>query len=215
MPRDVDLSVRARGDETPTARWPTDLHAPSPCLRKSCEFGAECVVKDDEPVCECPDACPLTRDPVCGTDGSTYGSRCEMRAMGCALQREIVIQHRGPCAEPCRNCSFGAICDGQMGRCVCPTECVDSHQPVCGSDGNTYSNECELNVRACTQQQDLRVVAQGECKICGNTVCAWGARCVQDQCECPQCQGQLFSPVCGSDGVTYDNACELRSPPAS
>lgn len=66
-------------------------------------------------------------------------------------------------AEPCRNCSFGAICDGQTGRCVCPTECVQSHQPVCGSDGSTYGNECELHVRACTQQQDLRVAAQGEC----------------------------------------------------
>ncbi|KAG9332758.1 hypothetical protein JZ751_014857 [Albula glossodonta] len=187
-----------------------DLNTPSPCLRKNCEFGAECVVKDGQAVCECPDACPQTQDPVCGSDGHTYSSHCEMRSVGCALQKKIHIQHRGPCVETCRNCLFGAICDGQTGRCVCPTECVDSHQPVCGSDGTTYSNECELNVRACTQQQDLRVVAQGECKVCGNTVCAWGARCVQNKCDCPQCQGQLISPVCGSDGVTYDNACELR-----
>ncbi|CAB1336887.1 unnamed protein product, partial [Coregonus sp. 'balchen'] len=167
------------------------------------------MVKNDKPVCECTEACIQTPDPVCGSDGHSYGSQCEMRAMGCALQREIHIQHRGPCNEVCANCSFGAICDGQSGRCVCPQECVESHQPVCGSDGSTYDSECELNVRACTKQLDLRVLAQGECKTCGSAVCAWGARCIQNKCECTQCQGQALSPVCGSDGVTYDNTCEL------
>ncbi|XP_036802655.1 agrin isoform X5 [Oncorhynchus mykiss] len=188
---------------------PCDLHAPSPCLAKACEFGAVCVVKNDKPVCECPEACLQTPDPVCGSDGHSYGSHCEMRATGCALQREIHIQHRGPCDEACANCSFGAICDGQSGRCVCPQECVESHQPVCGSDGSTYGSECELHVRACTKQLDLRVLAQGECKTCGSAVCAWGAQCIQNKCECTQCQGQAFSPVCGSDGMTYDNTCEL------
>uniref|UniRef100_A0A3B3Y415 Kazal-like domain-containing protein n=1 Tax=Poecilia mexicana TaxID=48701 RepID=A0A3B3Y415_9TELE len=51
----------------------------------------------------------------------------------------------------------------RAGRCVCPSECVESHQPVCGSDGHTYQSECELNVRSCTEQVELRVVSQGEC----------------------------------------------------
>ncbi|KAM9342708.1 LOW QUALITY PROTEIN: agrin [Pholidichthys leucotaenia] len=189
---------------------PCDLNVPSPCLEKECEHGAECVVKNDEPVCECPEACPQTSDPVCGSDGRSYGSPCEMRAMGCALQKSIHIQHRGPCDEACANCSFGAICDAQSGLCVCPSECVESHQPVCGSDGNTYDSECELHVRACKEQMDLKVVNQGECKTCGSTVCAWGARCVQNKCECPECSGERKSPVCGSDGNTYGNECELR-----
>ncbi|XP_067381825.1 agrin isoform X9 [Channa argus] len=188
---------------------PCDLNIQSPCLDKECDHGAVCVVQNNKPVCECPEACPQTNDPVCGSDGHSYGSPCEMRAMGCALQKAIHIQHKGPCDEACANCSFGAICDAQTGQCICPSECVESHQPVCGSDGTTYKNECELHVRACKNQMDLRVVTQGECKTCGSTVCAWGARCVQNKCECPQCSGEAFSPVCGSDGTTYNNKCEL------
>ncbi|XP_023187509.1 agrin isoform X3 [Xiphophorus maculatus] len=189
---------------------PCDLNAPSPCLTKTCTHGAMCVVKNDEPVCECTEACTLTSDPVCGSDGQSYRSPCEMRAMGCTLQKDIRIQHKGPCDEACSNCSFGAICDAQSGRCVCPSECVESHQPVCGSDGHTYQSECELNVRSCTEQVELRVVSQGECKMCGNTVCSFGARCVEKKCECLQCSGEASAPVCGSDGITYSNECELN-----
>ncbi|KAM4737420.1 agrin isoform 3-T3 [Anableps anableps] len=189
---------------------PCDLNTPSPCLTKTCEHGAVCVVKNDEPVCECTEACPQTSDPVCGSDDQTYRSPCEMRAMGCTLQKHIRIQHKGPCDEACTNCSFGAICDAQSGQCVCPSECVESHQPVCGSDGHTYNSECELNVRSCKEQMELRVVSQGECKTCGDVVCSWGARCVEKKCKCPECTGEASSPVCGSDGITYDNECELH-----
>lgn len=28
-------------------------------------------------------------------------------------------------------------------------------------------------------------------------------------CECPRCSAE-FSPVCGSDGISYGNECKLR-----
>lgn len=70
-------------------------------------------------------------------------------------------------ADRCGKCQFGAICEAETGRCVCPTECVPSSQPVCGTDGNTYGSECELHVRACTQQTNILVAAQGDCSESG------------------------------------------------
>lgn len=63
---------------------------------------------------------------------------------------------------------------------------------------------------------DLSRIYQALCfllnaETCGGIVCAWGARCVRNKCECPQCSGEAFSAVCGSDGATYSSECELRT----
>ncbi|KYO31536.1 agrin isoform C [Alligator mississippiensis] len=188
---------------------PCDLGTPSPCLSMECTFGATCVVKNQEAVCECQQVCQGRYDPVCGSDNRTYGNPCELSATACVLKKEIKVKHKGPC-DRCGKCQFGAICEAETGRCVCPTECVASSQPVCGTDGSTYGSECELHVRACTQQTNIQVAAQGDCKSCGSTVCSFGSKCVGGQCVCLRCERQPFSPVCGSDGVTYDNPCELH-----
>ena len=68
-------------------------------------------------------------------------------------------------------CTFGAEC--RNGQCVCPQDCPHHHEPVCGSDGNTYTNECEMNKQACAQVTEIDVEYRGECddtsggKSCG------------------------------------------------
>ncbi|XP_035966069.1 agrin isoform X8 [Halichoerus grypus] len=181
----------------------------SPCLGVQCPFGASCAVKNGAAECVCRQACSGVYDPVCGGDGVTYGSVCELEATACALGREIRVARRGPC-DRCGQCRFGALCEAETGRCVCPSECVASAQPVCGSDGHTYASECELHVHACTQQISLHVVSAGHCQACGDTVCAFGAVCSAGRCVCPRCERPPPGPVCGSDGVTYDSACHLR-----
>ncbi|KAF5920300.1 hypothetical protein HPG69_007606 [Diceros bicornis minor] len=207
---------------------------PSPCLGVQCSFGATCAVKNGEAECVCQQACPGIYDPVCGNDGITYGSTCELEATACALGQEIRVALRGPCGQwwdsgsccrrvgpgrrgdgasspdRCGQCRFGALCEAKTGRCVCPSECVASAQPVCGSDGLTYASECELHVHACTRQISLHVASAGHCQTCGDMVCAFGAVCLAGQCVCPRCERPPLGPVCGSDGVTYRSACELR-----
>ena len=45
-----------------------------------------------------------------------------------------------------------------------PSVCTLQFRPVCGSDGNTYPNECALNATACERSQIITVSRQGECK---------------------------------------------------
>jgi hypothetical protein len=48
----------------------------------------------------------------------------------------------------------------------CSRECsIIGHKHVCGSDGNTYMNQCYLEVEACrNNSKKLFTVAETECK---------------------------------------------------
>ena len=58
-------------------------------------------------------------------------------------------------------CKYGARCEA--GRCICPTQCPDTREPVCASNGLTYANECEMQKAACEVEGGLRVTFVGEC----------------------------------------------------
>ena len=44
----------------------------------------------------------------------------------------------------------------------CPKPCIEIWDPVCGSDGKTYSNEACLSAATC-MDPNLHVVSTGEC----------------------------------------------------
>jgi len=61
--------------------------------------------------------------------------------------------------------------------------CDDNYEPVCGVDGNTYSNACQAEC------EGVEIAYSGEC---------------EEPCICPA----VYEPVCGVDGNTYGNSCE-------
>ncbi|XP_017778282.1 PREDICTED: serine protease inhibitor dipetalogastin-like [Nicrophorus vespilloides] len=95
--------------------------------------------------------CPCTREyrPFCGTNDYTYANPCLFR---CAKKtfEFIEIAYKGKCGNPRTTSKF---------ECGCSF----LYNPVCASNGVTYSNECDLE---CDQKHDKQVslIHIGECE---------------------------------------------------
>ena len=55
------------------------------------------ITKLGERQCACPEICTSIYSPVCGTDGQTYGSECQMKAEACKQGMMIKIKAPGRC----------------------------------------------------------------------------------------------------------------------
>ena len=45
----------------------------------------------------------------------------------------------------------------------CPEFCTSLYDPVCGSNGVTYGNECEMNKATCNEETEVTVAFKGRC----------------------------------------------------
>lgn len=70
----------------------------SPCSSHQCDFGAQCVERGGRAECACP-ACPAEFDPVCGSDGISYGNECKLLLEACQHRRKVTTLYKGLCSK--------------------------------------------------------------------------------------------------------------------
>eukprot|EP00922_Rhytidocystis_sp_ex-Travisia-forbesii_P024967 GHVS01036667.1.p2 GENE.GHVS01036667.1~~GHVS01036667.1.p2 ORF type:complete len:131 (+),score=11.36 GHVS01036667.1:169-561(+) len=83
---------------------------------------------------------------------------------------------------------------------VCKKNCNFMWLPVCGSNARTYGNKCELDVATCKSNGAIIKAYDGECEDGGRRRLG----------PCDRGCGRIFSPVCGTNGRTYNNLCLLQ-----
>ena len=178
--------------------------------------------------------CTMELQPVCGNDGITRANPCSFLTTYCEENRDLQFVSMG-------NCVVNNVPElkREPAKISCNKGCNRIYMPVCGSDGITYSNKCNLDVKNCEEVLEIDVVYNGECSkckkgcprindpVCGTNGTTYANKCILDleNCEnltdikiafngeCPQCPppcSRNYMPVCGSDGKTYSNDCTLQ-----
>jgi len=195
-----------------------------------CEIPAGCDEAQVGYCQEIPEVCSDELAPVCGCDGVTYANNCQRLGAGAPLD------HPGACVQVPVACSVNTDCGPDefcsqetkyedtcetIGQCEPrPMACPRTADPVCGCDGNTYSNECEANASGTSADQP------GACKppagaTCGgeyqllcndDEVCLLKSTGICEEFPVGSCVPEAeckddYDPVCGCDDNTYNNAC--------
>ncbi|EDO48769.1 predicted protein, partial [Nematostella vectensis] len=166
------------------------------CLANlSLRYKGVCGKPKRQVVCPQESQCDLKNRPICGEDEKTYRNLCLFLVAKCKAKkdgRRLKLKYRGACGNP-------------TPRKSCPPRtCPKQDKPVCGSDGKTYRNGCELATAKCAlpkgQKRQLTLKHRGPC----------GAPITAKPCMTKQKCRRKRDPVCGSDGVTYRSKCHLR-----
>ncbi|KAK8723643.1 hypothetical protein OTU49_011477 [Cherax quadricarinatus] len=178
----------------------------------------------------CPEHCGRIYTPLCGSDGLTYNNPCLLEIANCKNKEAggigVVSVAEGPCGAPDVSGSEQPSVAAPVSSCK--EQCTKIYIPVCGSDGVTYNNPCILKAEDCKRKEKggsgLSIAYEGRCErptvpgqkpsghesevpsvpLVDTTVTPTTASSCPEQCV------RVYTPVCGSDGLTYNNPCLLE-----
>jgi len=182
----------------------------------SYSFG-ECVT------CTCPSG-----DPVCGTDGVSYESNCHLNSCYEGAQAPT-IACGGRCFDYFNNdgCGIPEVCDevcgiyGDVDDAFAQTEtfpnaeaaeCLgyDIYYPMGCGQCDPSSAYCNVDDPVCGYGAEGEKTYQNYCDLnCnGGGVKIHSGACEGDgECQAAACETESGPPVCGNDGIQYENSC--------
>ncbi|XP_055847803.1 agrin-like [Episyrphus balteatus] len=108
--------------------------------------------------CDITHECPTDNDVIWainGTDCHTFRNKCFLDNVNCNHQNNKEHQLEVTSKEDCQR--------------LCKTKCPEDDEPVCGyynehSQGQTFSNQCEMDAHICKTGETLFVYGVGPCE---------------------------------------------------
>ncbi|CAI2356607.1 unnamed protein product [Caenorhabditis sp. 36 PRJEB53466] len=201
-------------------------------------YGVNLTVEYIGACCPPVESCDAEKpEPVCADNGVTFLSECEMNVENCKLRKldqpKLVIVSRSVCEKDMLTDDFSnsehfdkpSIEFKRENSFNCSMDCDNAYDPLCGTNGITYTNACSLQKEICDNPNStVEVAYTGMCcdtscpldfsPVCDKHNVTVGEVLMKDYdgecCRTDNCDFAAFSPICDTEGVTHANECLMN-----
>ena len=128
----------------------------------------------------------------------SFNNACHLKKYACEHDIKSYLMEDGHCPTVEQKCDSKA--------------CPDLENPVCGSNGMTYRNECLFKKVKCENKLKITIAKQGTCDPKPETDdTQTGNDAAEDDKDCNKPCSKELMPVCGSNNQTFNNECLLKN----